>query len=104
MYQSIILDYASYLNYTCCYINLKSSEKNIIDKLLEDNFCLCNDVCEFVVLVRNFAEQMKVVSIILSLILLIMVICVVVSFMTYNVKEAEKKLESTNQLEFAMRI
>ncbi|MBD5088582.1 MAG: ABC transporter ATP-binding protein/permease [Clostridiales bacterium] len=92
LYQSIISDYASYLNYTCCYINLKSSEKNTIDKLLEDNFCLCNDVCEFVFLVRNFAEHMKVVSIILSLILLIMVICVVVSFMTYNVKEAGKRI------------
>lgn len=92
LYCQIVSDYAQYLNYTCCYVNLENCDKKTMGSLLFNDFCLNNDVCEFAFLARNFAGQMKLVVIMASFVLLIMVIFVIVAFMSYYIREEGKRI------------
>lgn len=92
VYEHILDDYLETLNYESCLIYLKSGNSGMIRRLYDDHFYIIDGICEYIYSLADVTNQVKDYLAIVIGVLCMMIAIVLISFLTYHVKDHSKKI------------
>ncbi len=89
-YKGIHEFYREYLSFESLYVRLDGDIYDVISLMAEKDIYLCDNTSSYIYAIQDFFCDMADIMKVILCILLLMVIFVIVSFLSYNVKEYSK--------------
>lgn len=90
LYGEIVNFYKEYLNFESLYVFFDGDNYCEIKAMLENDIFVCDNICTYIYGIKDFFYDMKNIMNIVLIIIIMMVVFLIVSFLSYNIKDYSK--------------